>query len=121
MDKELFDRTTELATALAQAGAAKQETKDAAQAWLDATADADDAAIEAATATLLEYLDGRPNTIDGLIAFAEGPAVGIMGEEAAAGMLAAAKAHKAAGGKYCTCDACTAASQILAAHGRIEL
>lgn len=120
MEKELFDYTAERAAILVQADSSKQETKDAARAWLGETADADDAAIEAATIALLDFLEGRPNTIDGLIAFAEGPAVEMMGQEAAAGMLEAAKAHKASGGKYCFCDSCTAASEILARHGRIE-
>lgn len=119
MDKELFDYIAERCTILTQAGSSKQETKDAAQAWLDATADADDAAIEAATATLLDYLDGRPNTIDGVIAFAEGPAVDMMGAEAAAGMLAAAKAAKEQGVPHCICEACTAAWEILEKNGRI--
>lgn len=121
MNKELFDYTAERAAILATANSSKQETKDAAQAWLDATAGADDAVVEAATAALLDYLDGRPNSVDGLIGFAEGPAVELMGEKAAAEMLAAAKAHKEQGGKFCFCDSCTAASQILAKHGRIEL
>ena len=121
MEKELFDYTAERATILTKTGSSKQETKDAAQAWLDATANADDAAVDLATTAFLDYLDGRPNSIDGLIAFASGPAIELMGEEAAAGMLAAAQAHKAQGGKYCCCEACTAASEILAKHGRIEL
>lgn len=121
MNKELFDYTAERAAILTQAGSSKQETKDAAQAWLDATADADKAAVEAATTALLDFLEGRPNTIDGLIAFAEGPAAELMGAEAAAGMLAGAKAAKEQGKKYCICEACTAASEILGAHGRIEL
>ena len=50
--------------------------------------------------------------IDDLIAFAEGPAADIMGAEAAAGMLAGAKARKAEGWKYCICEAHTAAAEL---------
>lgn len=122
MEKEIIEYTAERAKILATTPAAKQETAAAAQAWLDAmAAAADDAAIEAATTELLDYLDGRPHSIDGTIAFASGPAKEMMGEEIAAQMLADALAAKEAGVKYCTCDACTAASQILAKHGRIEL
>lgn len=59
--------------------------------------------------------------IDDVIAFAEGPAAGIMGADAAAGMLAAAKARKADGWKYCICEAHTAAAELLGKFGRIEL
>ena len=44
-----------------------------------------------------------------------------MGEEAAAQMLAAQKKRKEEGAKYCNCEACTAATEILAKFGRIEL
>ena len=70
---------------------------------------------------LLDTLEGRPTTIDGVIAFAEGPAKQLMGEEAAAQMLAAQKKRKEEGAKYCNCEACTAATEILAKFGRIEL
>ena len=84
-------------------------------------ADGSDAAVEAATAQLLDILEGRPTTIDGVIAFAQGPAAAMFGEEAAAQMLAEQLARKEQGAKYCNCDACTAASQLLAKFGRIEL
>lgn len=122
MEKELFDYVAERAQILATTGASKQETKDAANAWLEATAEANDDAIEAATQQLVDYLDGRPNTIDGVIAFAQSPvAVEMFGEEGAAQMLANMQAAKEAGAKFCACDACTAASQILAKFGRVEL
>ena len=66
-------------------------------------------------------MEGRPTTIDGVIAFAEGPAKQMMGEEAAAKMLAEQKERKAQGAKYCNCPSCTAASELLAKFGRIEL
>ena len=113
MEKELFDYVAERAGILATADTSKQETKGAAAAWKDA--------VEAATTKLLDFLEGRPTTIDGVIAFAQGPAKGIMGEEAAAKMLEAQLARKEAGAKYCNCPSCAAASELLAKFGRIEL
>lgn len=122
MDKEVFDYVAERADILATADSSKQDTKDAARAWKAAVAsDSSDAAVEKATTELLDFLEGRPTTIDGVIAFAEGPAKQLMGEEAAAGMLAAQKARKAQGAKWCNCPSCTAATEILAKFGRVEL
>ena len=84
-----------------------------------AVADGGDA--EAATETLLDYLMGRMLTIDNLIAFLEGPAASMFGEEMAANMLAAQKERKEQGEKYCNCEAHAAAGEILAKCGRIEL
>ena len=122
MEKELFDYVAQRADILAVAGSATQVTKDAATAWKDAVAaDGSDVAVEAATMQLLDVLEGRPTTIDGVIAFLQGPAIGIFGEEAAAAGLARQLERKAAGAKYCDCEACAAASELLAKFGRIEL
>ena len=56
--------------------------------------------------------------LDELIAFAEGFAKELMGEEAAAGLLAHALQIKAEGAKYCDCAACTITHELLARHGR---
>lgn len=122
MEKELFDFVAERAGILAVADTSKQDTKEAARAWKDAVAaDSSDTAVEAATNTLLDFLEGRMTGIDDVIAFAEGPAADIMGADAAAGMLAAAKARKAEGWKYCICEAHVAAAELLGKFGRIEL
>lgn len=122
MEKELFDYIAERAEILSVASTSKQETKDAAIAWKQATADgADSAAVDAATEALADYLMGRLTTVDQVIAFAEGPAVGLLGEEAAAMMLAEQKKRKEQGEKYCNCEAHTAATELLAKLGRIEL
>ena len=122
MEKELFDFIAERADILAVSGASTQVTKDAALAWKEAVAaDASDEAVDAATTALLDVLEGRPTTIDGVIAFAQGPAAQFFGEEAAAAMLAKQQQRKADGAKYCDCEACTAATQLLAKFGRIEL
>ena len=120
MEKELFDYVAERADILEVSGASTQVTKDAATAWKAAVA-ADPAAADEATAAFLDILEGRPTTIDGVIAFAEGPAAQMFGEEAAAKMLEEQKARKEAGAKWCSCEACTAASELLAKFGRAEL
>ena len=122
MEKELFDFIAERVEVLSTSGCSTQVTKDAALAWKEAVAaDDGDAAVEAATNALLDILEGRPTTIDGVIAFAQGPAAGFMGEEAAAKMLEAQLARKEAGAKWCDCESCTAATELLAKFGRIEL
>ena len=122
MDKELFDFVAERADVLATADTSKQATKDAALAWKEAVvADSSDTAVETATTKLVDFLEGRPNTIEGVIAFLEGPAKEMLGEEAAAAGLAAQLERKEAGAKWCDCPACTAATKILAKFGRIEL
>lgn len=120
MEKELFDYVAERVDILATADTSKQDTKDKAQAWKDAVA-ADPNAAEAATEELLDFLSGRMLGIDDLIAFCEGPGKGIFGEEAAANMAAAQKQRKEQGAKYCNCEAHTAAGELLAKFGRIEL
>lgn len=121
MEKELVDYIAERADVLVASHASTQVTKDAAQAWKDAVAAGGEAAADAATEQLLDVLEGRPTTIDGVIAFAEGPAKEMLGEEAAAQMLAAQLQRKEQGAKWCNCDACTAATEVLAKFGRVEL
>ncbi len=122
MEKELFDYVAQRAGVLSTADTSTQVTKDAALAWKAAVAaDSSDAAVKDATNKLLDILEGRPTTIDGVIAFAEGPAKEMFGEEAAAQMLAEQIKRKEQGAKYCNCEACTAASELLAKFGRIEL
>ena len=122
MDKELFDYIAQRVDILEVSGASTQVTKDAALAWKNAVAaDASDAAVEKANTDLLDILEGRPTTIDGVIAFLEGPAKEIFGEETAAQKLEEQRARKEAGAKWCNCDACTAATEILAKFDRVEL
>lgn len=122
MEKELFDYVETRVNTLAAAGSSTQVTKDAANAWKAAVAaDSSDAAVDEATKQLLDVLEGRPTTIDGVIAFAKGPAVEMMGAEAAADFLKMQEKRKAEGAKYCNCEACAAASELLAKFGRIEL
>ena len=120
MEKELFDFVSERVDVLAVSGASKQDTKDAAQAWKDAVA-ADAAAADAATETLLDFLQDRMLPIDGLIAFAQGPAAELFGAEGAAKLLEEQLQRKEQGEKYCNCEAHVAAGELLAKFGRIEL
>ena len=122
MEVSLFEYAAERVDILAVSNASTQVTKDAALAWKDAVAaDSSEATVEDATTKLLDILEGRPTTIDGVIAFAQGPAAQMFGEEAAANMLAAQLERKEQGAKYCNCEACTAATELLAKFGRIEL
>lgn len=122
MEKERFDFVAERADILSKSDFSTQVTKDAALAWRNAVVlDSSDAAIEAATAALLDALEGRPTTIDGVIGFLQGPAKEMLGEEAAAQGLAAQLKRKEAGARWCDCEACAAATQLLAEYGRIEL
>lgn len=122
MEKATFDYIAPRVDILETSEASTQVTKDAALAWKEAVAaDSSDAAIEQATEQLLDILEGRPTTIDGVIAFAQGPAKEMFGEESAAQILATQQQRKADGAKWCDCDACTAATEILAQFGRVEL
>ena len=122
MEVPLFDFISKRVDILAVSPASTQVTKDAALAWKEAVKDDwSDDNLQQATKQLLDILEGRPTTIDGVIAFAQGPAAGMFGEEAAAAMLEKQLKRKEEGAKYCDCEACTAASELLAKFGRIEL
>lgn len=122
MKQELFDYVAQRADILVKADTSTQVTKDAALAWKNAVAaDSSDEAVDAATTQLLDVLEGRPTTIDGVIAFLQGPAKEMLGEEAAAQGLAEQLRRKEQGAKWCNCEACAAATEILAAFDRIEL
>ncbi|WP_165062415.1 MULTISPECIES: 3-hydroxyisobutyrate dehydrogenase [unclassified Adlercreutzia] len=119
MEKELFDYVAKRVDILSTANSSKQATKEAALAWKDAVSNADDKAIEAATAELIDFLEGRPNTIDGVIAFAQGPAIEMFGQETADQILAKHTERKKQGEKYCDCEACSAAVELLSKFNRI--
>lgn len=117
MDQGLFDYVTERVDVLAASDLSRRETKDAARAWKAAAADDADAA----TGALLDFLEGRMTPIDDLIVFLEGPAVDILGADAAAEKLAVTLRRKERGLRYCDCEAHTAAGEILEKFGRIRL
>ena len=122
MEQATFDYIAPRVDILSTSQASTQVTKDAALAWKEAVAaDNSDAVVEQATEQLLDILEGRPTTIDGVIAFAQDPAKEMFGEEMAAQILAKQEQRKADGAKWCDCDACTAATEILAHFGCVEL
>ncbi len=78
--------------------------KTAAQAWLDTYDDGN--ANQKPAKALVKALEENTNTIDETIEF-------FASKPDYAEMLEGAKAAKAAGAKWCTCEACTLASEIL--------
>ena len=78
--------------------------KTAAQAWLDTYDDGN--ANQKPAKELVKALEENTNTIDDTIDF-------LSSKPEYAEMLEGAKAAKAAGAKWCTCEACTLASEIL--------
>ena len=91
------------------------------QAWLD-TIKGNSEAADIATETLLDIIEGRPTLIDEVLAFAQSPeAEELFGKEGAQGLLQRTRERKEQGFNYCGCEACTAASEILAKFGRAEL
>lgn len=122
MDKETFDYVAERAKILSTATSSKQETKEAALAWLEAVeTDSSETAVDKASEQLLDFLEGRPTTIDEVISFAQGPGKEMFGEDAASAILETNTKRKQEGYQYCSCDACAAASELLAKFGRTEL
>ena len=88
------------------------EARAAANAWLEALGTNREAEE---TKKYLAELEEDIEPIDGLLAFAGSDAAKEhLGEEAAKAMLAHAQQLKAAGAKYCDCEACSAAAAIVA-------
>ena len=86
--------------------------KEAAQKWLDTMDDGE--ANKVATEEYVAMLEECVQPIDNTIGFFESDkAKEIFGDRQPA-MLESAKAHKAAGGKYCNCSACSLGAEILA-------
>jgi pyruvate-ferredoxin/flavodoxin oxidoreductase len=82
------------------------------QAWLD-TLD-DGAANGEAAKAYIAALEDAVNTIDESIAFLSSDMAKKICGDKQPELLAGAQAHKAAGGKYCNCPACTLGAEILA-------
>ena len=112
MTKELRAFVTEKTKELLNVPYCCPEARAAAQAWLEAAGTAREAEE---TRKYLAELAEDIEPIDGLIAFAGSDAAKAhLGEENAKAMLAHAKELKAAGAKYCDCEACSAAAAIVA-------
>ena len=111
MKKDLENFVVEKTHDLLKAPSACPEVKAAANAWLKAVGTKDEAAE---TKKYLKEVEEDILPIDGLIGFAGSPeGIKLFGAETAKKTLAAAKEHKAKGGKYCICPACTACAAIL--------
>lgn len=88
------------------------ELKEVGMEWLQESGGDHEAA---ATKALIAELEADVNTIDDTIAFFGSPAAAAMfGAEQAKGMAAQAREHKANGGKFCFCPACSNGAEILA-------
>lgn len=112
MNKKTVDALSVQAEALLKVPFACLEAKEAAQKWLKEKGGKDE--LKAAKA-LIQEMKEDIMPIDGLIAFASSKdAKEHLGEKEANAMLAEAKETKKKGGKYCTCDACKAAANIIA-------
>lgn len=110
MKKNVLDFTVEKTKELINAPTCSSETKEAAQAWLDAIGTDKETAE---TKKYIQELEADIMPIDNLIQFAEsenGPKV--FGDNAP-NVAAHAKEIKAAGAKYCDCPACAAVEAIL--------
>ncbi len=108
MEAKILEAVTAKTNDLLAAPSCNPTLKAEANKWL-AAADKD-----AETPAYIDALKNGVATIDELIGFAGSDhAKKLMGEEAAAGLLAHAKDIKAKGAKYCDCPACTAALAIL--------
>ena len=101
---------TELIEALIAAPSCYSGLKDVAQAYLDAS----EAEKPAAAAALVAELEADVMPVDAVIGFFSSDAgIGHFGAETAAALLKGAQEHKANGGKYCNCPACSAGAAIL--------
>ena len=88
------------------------ELKEAAQKWLDTLEDGE--ANQAATKAYIAALEDGIMTVDECVAFTQSPAAKDVFGDKAPEMAAHAAEMKAAGRKYCDCDACVLAEKILA-------
>lgn len=108
METKTIEAVTAKTNDLLAAPSCNPTLKAEANKWLAA------AEKDAETPAYIDALKNGVATIDELIGFASSDhAKKLMGEEAAAGLLAHAKDIKAKGAKYCDCPACTAALAIL--------
>ena len=116
MDKSTREFIEARTKELMNAGSCCKEAKEAAQNWLDSVGtDKEDEA----TRSYVSELKDDIIPVEGLIAFADSSkAKAIMGAEGAKALHAHGEEVKAAGGKYCDCDACKAAEAIVERIGK---
>ena len=111
MKREVLDELVKRTQELINAPTCSQETKEAAQRWLDAVGtDAENAETKAFITELEE--DIMP--IGSLIGFAESEkGRAYFGADTAISIAAHAREIQAAGARYCDCPACAIAAAIL--------
>ena len=117
MDKEVLGFAVEKTKELMAAVTCSRETKEAAQAWLEAVGTDNEAAE---TKKYIDELEADIMPIDTLIGFAESEAgAKVFGADMAVNVAAHAKEIKSAGAKFCDCPACAAVEAILEKKDRI--
>ena len=111
MKREVLDELVKRTQELIDAPTCSQETKEAAQRWLDAVGtDAENAETKA----FISELEADIMPIDSLIGFAESEkGSAYFGADTAASIAAHAREIRAAGARYCDCPACAACEAIL--------
>ncbi len=111
MKKETLDYVVKKTEELIHAATCSEETKTAAQAWLEAVGTEKEAEQ---TKIYIRELEADIMPIDNLIGFAGSDAgAKYFGEDVAKGIVAHAQEIKDAGAKYCDCPACKAVAAIL--------
>ena len=102
---------SQLVQALLDAPQSNSKVKEFAQSWIDAEGTPKQ---EELTKQLVSVAEQNIALIDETIGFASSElATQILGEEGAANLLQHAKEIKAEGAKFCDCDACVAAKNII--------
>ena len=110
MDKQTLDFVTEKTHALLAAPSCCKEAKEAAQNWLAAVGTDKEAEV---TKKYIAELEEDIVSIDDLIGLAESEMGQKIFGENAKNVAEEGRQAKAAGAKYCFCDACKAVEAIL--------
>lgn len=111
MDKEILNYIVEKTHELINASSCSNETKNAAQIWLDSIGNGNEVSE---TKKYFDTLEEDIMPIDDLINFAESDhGTQVFGEDTARKIATHGKNIKSDGAKYCDCPACTAALSIL--------
>ncbi len=110
--KAIRERLKAKTEALIAVPHAYQPLKDAAQKWLDTMEDGE--ANQAATKEYVKQLEEGLMPVDACIAFISSPEADKVFGDKKGEMLAHAQELKASGAKFCDCDACKLAAEILA-------
>ena len=109
---------TQLVQALLDAPTSNPTLKEFAQSWINAEGKPEQ---EALTKQLVSVAEQNIALIDETIGFAGSDlAKQMLGAESAANLLQHAKDIKAEGAKFCDCDACVAAKNIIDLKAEIE-